>query len=97
MQKELASESKTVAFAIVNSIDAVANQPDLVSRADFPLFQDTDTVKAWEAHGGGKDDIYIYGTDGKLTRFLKFGGPVNTDLSVPENFAAVKKIIVETK
>lgn len=75
MQKELRTEGKTIHFAAVNSIDAVANQADLTSRADFPMFQDVEAVKAWEQHGGGKDDFYVYGTDGKLAHFLKFGRP----------------------
>lgn len=97
MQKELKAEGKTINFLAVNSIDAVANQADLTSRADFPMFQDVDTVKAWEQHAGAKDDFIIYGTDGKLTHYLKFGGPVSTDLSNPTAYADVKKLIADTK
>ena len=97
MQKELKTEGKTIHFAVVNSIDAVANQADLTSRADFPLFQDVDPVKAWEQHGGGKDDLYVYGSDGKLARYLKFGGSVDTNLSDATAYANVKKIITDTK
>lgn len=97
MQKELKTAGVTVNFAAVNSMDAVANQNDLTSKADFPMFQDVEAVKAWEQHGGGKDDFYIYGSDGKLAHYLKFGGAVNTDLSNPDAYAAVKKIITDTK
>jgi hypothetical protein len=97
MQKELKMAGFTANFAAVNSIDAVANQADLTSKADFPMFQDVEAVKAWEQHGGGKDDFYIYGTDGKLVHYLKFGGPVNTDLTNPDAYAAVKKLVSDTK
>lgn len=97
MQKELRAEGKTIEFAAVNSIDAVANQPDLTARADFPMFQDVEAVKAWEQQGGGKDDFYVYGTDGKLAHYLKFGGGVSTDLSDPTAYAGVKKLIADTK
>jgi hypothetical protein len=97
MQKELATTGVSVNFTAVNSIDAVANQLDLTARADFPLFQDVDTVKAWEQQGGRKDDLYVYGSDGKLAHYLPIGGTVNTDLSNPDAYAAVKKLITDTK
>jgi hypothetical protein len=94
MQKELESEGRTVKFLAVNSIDAVANQTDLASKADFPMFQDVDAVRAWEQHGGGKDDFYVYRTDGTLHRYIPYAA--TSDLSAPENYAAVKQIIVDT-
>lgn len=97
MQKELRAEGRLINFAAVNSIDAVANQGDLTSRADFPMFQDVDAVKAWEQHAGGKDDFYIYGSDGKLARYLKSGGPVDINLSDPAAYANIKKIVADTK
>jgi hypothetical protein len=97
MQKELKADGKTINFAAVNSIDAVANQGDLTSKADFPMFQDIEAVKAWEQHAGGKDDFYIYGSDGKLAHYLKFGGTVDTNLSDATAYAAVKKLVAETK
>lgn len=97
MQKELKTAGFTGNFVAVNSIDAVANQNDLTSKADFPMFQDVEAVKAWEQHGGRKDDFYVYGSDGKLAHYLPFGGTVNTDLSNPDAYAAVKKLVSETK
>ena len=97
MHKELTTAGKATNFVVVNSIDATANQGDLTSKADFPMFQDVDTVKAWEQHAGGKDDFYIYGSDGKLAHFLKFGGPINTDLSNPVSYADMKKLVTDTK
>lgn len=96
MQKELKSEGSDVAFVAINSTDAVANQADLTSKCEFPLFQDVDSVNAWSLHGGGKDDIYVYGSDGKLAHYLKFGGPIDTNLAWPDAYAAVKKIVKET-
>jgi hypothetical protein len=97
MHKELTTAGLSVNFAAVNSIDAVPNQNDLTSKADFPMFQDVEAVKAWEQHAGRKDDFYVYGSDGKLAHYLPIGGAVNTDLSNPDGYAAVKKIISETK
>lgn len=97
MQKELKTEGKDIAFVAVNSLDAIPDQPNLVSKCDFPLLQDTDAVTAWKKMGGAKDDLYVYGSDGKLARFLPFGGPVSTILSDPIDYANVKKIVADTK
>jgi hypothetical protein len=97
MQKELKTAGRDVAFLAVNSTDAASNQTELTSRCEFPLFQDVDAVKAWDQHAGKKDDFFIYGSDGKLARYLPFGGPVNTNLSDPAAYDAVKAIVVETK
>ncbi len=96
MQKELKAEGSDVAFVAINSIDAVANQGDLTSKCEFPLFQDVDTVNAWTLHGGAKDDIFVYGSDGKLAHHLKYGGPIDTNLAWPEAYAAVKAIVKST-
>lgn len=95
MRKELPS----VQFVAINTIGAVAitSQPDLVARTEYPLFQDTDMVNAWDAHGGAKDDIFVYGSDGKLAHYLKYGGAIPTDLSVTDNYAAIKNLIADTK
>lgn len=97
MQKELKAAGRDVAFLAVNSTDSFTNQSELAASAEFPMFQDTDPVGAWKMHGGGKDDFYVYGSDGKLVRYLPFGGEVDTNLSDETAYAAVKKIVTDAK
>ena len=97
MQKELKTEGKDIAFVAVNSLDAVPDQANLVSKCDFPLLQDTDAVTAWKKMGGSKDDLYVYGSDGKLVRHLAYGGDVDVNLSDSAAYEVVKKIVTDAK
>ncbi|MBI2393875.1 MAG: hypothetical protein HYV09_30160 [Deltaproteobacteria bacterium] len=97
MQKELKAAGRDIAFLAVNSADSFTNQTELAASAEFPMFQDTDPVGAWKMHGGGKDDLYVYGSDGKLVRYLPYGGEVDTNLSDPVAYEGVKKIVVDAK
>ena len=68
----------------------------LVDQCSFPLFQDAPTVDAWALHGGQKDDLYIYGSDGKLVRFLPHAAG-KTDLGDPQAYAAFKAAVLEAR
>jgi thiol-disulfide isomerase/thioredoxin len=95
MRKELTDAGKKFTMVAINSGDAAGEQTNLTSRCSFPVFQDTPERTAWTAHGGGKDDMFFYGADGRLRTFLRAGGKINTNLSMPEGYDNVKKLLLE--
>lgn len=94
MRIELEAEGHPVTFAAVNKNDAVDDQPELVSRCSFPLFQDLVEVDAWDLHDGHKDDIYIYDREGVLARYLPQSDELSMVLSTPEGYANLKSAIL---
>ncbi len=91
---ELASEGHDVDFLLINGpSDSFPNL--LADKADFPVFQDTGDVNAWTQHGGGKDDMIIYGPDNTLHTFLEFGGDISINLSSDAGKTNVKNAILE--
>jgi len=97
MSKEFKAVGHDVAFLAVNKDDAVAQQNKLIEVCAYPLFQDTAEAGVWGRYLGKKDDIYVYGSDGTLSAYLPFGGPVNTVLSDPAGYVAVKNAILSAK
>lgn len=97
MKQELKAGGRDVAFVTVNIIAAEDTQAELVKAADLPTFQDVAAVNAWGQHGGFKDDMLVYGSDGKLVRYLKYGGDLDTNLSDAIAYEAVKKIVSDAK
>lgn len=99
MRIELELQKVKVKFVGVNAISANddASKQALVDRCAFPLFQDDNKVQAWTLQSGGKDDFYIYDSQGKLVHYLPVTGAFNTDLSVQENYDALKKLILSIK
>lgn len=96
MRSELKNQGVDAWFVTVNKSDAVANQAALLSRCDFPVLQDSDAVQAWTSvFGGHKDDIYIYDSQGKLFKYLAYGGPQDTTLSNPDSYAALKVLVIQ--
>ena len=63
-------------------------------RCTFPLFQDTEEARVWDLHGGGKDDIFIYDAEGKLSSHIASTDP-NTDLSTPEGYQSLALAILK--
>jgi len=90
MRIELFLEGHKVFFITVNASNAVEQQQKLVDKCSFPLLQDTEEINAWALHDGGKDDMFIYGKNGTLQRYLPFGGEVNTNLLSEEGYDALK-------
>lgn len=97
MQKELKTAGRDVAMVAINIIAAESTQADLASQGEYPMFQDVAEVNAWARHGGVKDDLYVYGSDGKLVRYLAYGGDVDTNLSDATAYEVVKKIVTDAK
>jgi hypothetical protein len=97
MHKELKAAGRDVVVVVVNIVGAEDTQAELTKSSEYPVFQDVAAVNAWSRHGGYKDDLFVYGSDGKLVRYLKFGGEVDTNLSDAMAYDAVKKLIGDAK
>ncbi|HKU38028.1 MAG TPA: redoxin domain-containing protein [Polyangiales bacterium] len=105
LQLELEEAGKPVYIVVVNSSpanspeghDPIGEQFQFTERVTFPLLQDTDEVDAWALHGGFKDDLFIYRSDGTLQQYLpSWMGTVPIDLTTPEGYAAVKGLLEGT-
>ena len=83
-----------VNMVAINPVSGLDFQSTLVNVCSFPLLQDTSALNTWDAMGGAKDDIYIYGSDGKLAIYLPNGGSINTNLSSGEGYSNVRDIMM---
>ena len=97
MRIELFLEGHKVFFITVNASNAVEQQQKLVDKCSFPLLQDTEEINAWALHDGGKDDMYIYDTEGNLVVYLPFSssGPSSTHLGTTGGYAHVKNAVLD--
>lgn len=59
-QEYIAHGRTEISFMIVNSKEAPEQIGQLSSRANFPVYQDTDATNIWNKLNGGKDDVLIY-------------------------------------
>ena len=94
MRIELEVEGRDVQFVIINKADAADDQAKLTSRCSFPLFQDLDEVGAWDLHGGGKDDFFVFDGQGALAAYLPIDGEVPPRLSEEAGYALVNDAAV---
>lgn len=97
LKLELALEGYDVEMVTINGTTAnnADDQGELIDRCSFPIFQDLDEVGAWDLHGGGKDDMFIYAADGTLAQALPVEGELGTNLSTDEGYANVKQALIE--
>ena len=93
MQGELRSEGHDVSMVAVNQNGAESHQGSLSNVCAFPPFQDVDAVKAWGQHGGGKDDMFLYDSTGKLVQFLPINGSTPTNLSSADGYRTVHDLL----
>lgn len=91
MKAEIEKAGLKVNLVVVNLIGTQDSVANLIANGDYPILQDTDAVKAWDLHGGGKDDMIIYSKTGKLTSFLPYGGAINTALGDATAYALIKQ------
>ena len=80
MQRELAAKGIDVTFVAINAEGAEVDQSALSNQGDYPMLQDTLDAAAWTELGGGKDDFYLYGSDGTLVAHLPASGTLTLDL-----------------
>ena len=95
MRIEMEVKGHKVYFAIINAVSGLDYQSSLTDKCGMPIFQDTDEVDAWGLHKGNKDDFYIYGTDGKLAKYLPISGEVDVNLSTDTGYYNLKNAIFE--
>ena len=95
MINELSTEGHDVNVVIVNKTGAESSVSSLAGKCTFPVLQDVTSVGAWNLHLGGKDDIYVYDADGKLSTYFEYGGGVNISLGSSEGYNNVKDAILE--
>ncbi len=96
---ELGAEGVDVMMVAINADDANTTEyrQNLIDRCSFPLFQNTQEADAWGLHGGNKDDIYVYNSDGSLAVALPYGEGVNTNLSEEEGYANLRQAILDAE
>jgi len=95
LQIELDDAGHDVQVVIVNVTGASSSVSGLISKCDFPVFQDVAEINAWGQHSGAKDDIIIYNSDGTLSTFLEFGGETSINLGTPDGYANIRTKILE--
>lgn len=96
MRLELEAEGHAVQFVGINEAGAEDYVKELTNRTSFPIFQDLAEVDAWEMHGGGKDDLFVYDADGVLVRHFWIGDPdVTSNLAATQGYQNVKDAIFE--
>ncbi|SVB54133.1 uncharacterized protein METZ01_LOCUS206987 [marine metagenome] len=94
IKTEVLEAGRDINFASINVTSGVEAQPLLAEICSFPLLQDTNEVAAWDLMGGSKDDMYIYGTDGKLLIYLKASSEISTRLSTIGGYANVRDALM---
>ena len=78
----------------INMLGWAQNQSALSDVCSYPTLQDTEEVNAWSLLGGGKDDFFLYHSDGTLAVFLPSGGKVSTRLSTPQGYANIRDTLM---
>ncbi|MEE2786378.1 MAG: redoxin family protein [Myxococcota bacterium] len=82
MHYELRAEGVDIQFVIVNEdLEGNSYAEQFVERTYFPIFQDAESVDAWGQMKGGKDDFYLYRSDGQLFAYLSFANDDDLTLS----------------
>lgn len=95
LSEELAQAGLDIQFVTVHGVSAnnAEDQQELTSRCSFPVLQDTEATGAWASGMGGKDDFFIYNSDGSLAAYLPPSS--GTNLNKQEEYDAVKSKLEE--
>ena len=105
---ELLAMNFELNMVVINEIGTEQTIDYLTQRSQIPVFQDHDSVQAWQALsdpdtddmnlrvGGDKDDMYIYDANGQLWRFLDDDDDTHQlNLSTDEGYAYLKDTLIE--
>ena len=96
---ETNTESNLVAFtnrSMSSILQDVAEVNAWAAMSDTQLVDQDDGQMVQMRVGGDKDDMYIYGTDGRLARFLDDDDrEFSTNLSTPEGYMNLKMSLLE--
>ncbi len=88
-------EGLNVRVAAINPISGKPHQKNLVQVCQFPLLQDTEAARAWDALLGSKDDTYFYDADGVLNAFVDFKANLAEMIVSQAGQALFRKAIVD--
>ena len=86
-----------VSLYVINESGSDLALEALVNASTLPTFQDYWGLDVWGMHTGGKDDFFVYGSDGKLSAYFKGYLPPNSDLSTPDGYANMKEAILNAQ
>jgi hypothetical protein len=89
------ADGLNVRVAAINPINALPHQKYLVEVCDFPLLQDTEEARAWDALLGSRDDSYVYDADGVLRTFVDFKADLSEMIVSEAGQALFRKAIVD--
>jgi hypothetical protein len=95
LRNELEVEGIAVQFVIINWSEAAAQVGEFIERVPFPILQDTAEVNAWGLYGGAKDDLFVYGPDGRLSAYTSPRAETPYNLSTEEGYTYLRQIIVD--
>ena len=108
MRFELLALGHELQLVVINQRGTEGTVDLLTERTQAPILQDLESVSAWESladedaesstglKGGDKDDMYIYGIDGRLVRFLDDDDPDHSlNLSTEEGYEYLKTALLE--
>ena len=102
MRIDLRNDGYEVQMVAINAVSADNDEDRLAlsERCSFPLFQNTDLEEpwggAWVAHGGGKDDMFVYRADGTLAAELPAGVEESpTNLGTEEGYDNVRQALID--
>jgi hypothetical protein len=93
--KQWQADGLNVRVAAINPINAKPHQRYLVEVCDFPLLQDTEEARAWDALLGTKDDNYVYDAAGILRTFIDYQADLRQMIVSDAGKALFRKAIVD--
>ena len=93
--KEWQADGLNVRVAAINPINALPHQKYLVEVCDFPLLQDTEQARAWDALLGTRDDTYFYDASGILSTFIDFTANLKQMIVSEAGKALFKQAIID--
>jgi hypothetical protein len=97
MKDELDFAGVPVTFVAINKWSATLSAQNLTDDTEFPVFQDTLEVNAWELQGAGKDDMFVYDAEGHLDAFLPHQGTLSVNLSTDEGYQNLKDAVLNAQ
>lgn len=92
MEKELKTAGHKFQFAILNHYFYKSSVTNQTKRCDFPVFQDTQSINAWDAMKGGKEYWYVWNKSGQLDSYYKPWGSDGMNIGAGPNSSDYKKL-----
>jgi peroxiredoxin len=93
--KEWQADGLNVRVCAINPSNAKSNQRSLIEVCDYPLLQDTEQARAWDALLGTKDDTYVYDASGGLRTFIDYRADLSEMIVSEAGQALFRKAIID--